>query len=94
MNLYLLINNTVKGYDTYDSAVVVAPDFDTARTFHPHPESSLKVHEGKWVYGDGRYIAPGYLSWGHPKDLAVLLIGQAEPQLKAGEIICASYNAG
>lgn len=35
MNIYLLTNNVVTGYDTYDSCVVVAKDEESARLMHP-----------------------------------------------------------
>jgi len=36
MNIYLIAQNTNNDYDTYDSAVVIAPDEEAARNMHPH----------------------------------------------------------
>ena len=35
MNVYLLTQNKVKGYDTYDSCVVIAENEEDAKTIHP-----------------------------------------------------------
>jgi inorganic pyrophosphatase/exopolyphosphatase len=35
MNIYLISQTENEDYDTYNSAVVYAPDEDTARNLHP-----------------------------------------------------------
>ena len=35
MNIYLIWQNENRGYDTYDSAVVVAEDEESAKLIHP-----------------------------------------------------------
>lgn len=41
MNIYLISQNSHTGYDTYDSAVVVAESADAARFLHPGPEGRV-----------------------------------------------------
>ena len=80
MNIYLLKQDIVDGYETFDSAVVVAESEDDARTIHPRSNG--------WVfrYGD----------WVEFKDIdkiKVTLIGVADPDQERG-VILASFNAG
>lgn len=46
MNLYLISQSQNNYFDTYDSAVVCAPDEDTARWTHPdgYTESTRTFH--------------------------------------------------
>ena len=39
MNLYLISQEKNPGYDTYDSAVVAAPDEETARAMEPREKA-------------------------------------------------------
>ncbi len=80
------------GYDTYDSAVVVAATADDARLCHPCGR------EYKW---DGRaWVADGPHggwvddSWTRPGNVVVTCVGTAAAGLEAGHIVCASFNAG
>ena len=79
MNLYLISQDKNDGYDTYDSAVVVADNEEKARLTHP---------DSRGIKGVGLWI-----TWTDPKNVAVELIGTAKPGTKAG-VICASFNAG
>lgn len=84
MNLYLISQETHTAYDTYDSAVVVAKDIETAREMNPGTGEKMKA--GDWEYA--------YFPWCHsPKDVKVELIGKAIRGIKQG-VICASFNAG
>lgn len=78
MNLYFISQKENNGYDTYDSAVVCAPDEEAARLIHPGG--------GNW--GDT------YGTWAfNPSGVKVELIGVADPSVKQG-IVLASFNAG
>ena len=99
MNLYLLTQSENTGYDTYDSAVVSAVSEEDAREVDP---SSLYVwHDGPeagWYfqYSDGRerLESDGRYDWGLPGNVTAKLIGTAADGTEAGEVICASFNAG
>lgn len=81
MKLWLLKNEVVEGYDTYDSAVVAAPDEFTAQMTHPS-------YGNAW---DGSLCQ--YPCWCKAKDVIVQYIGEAAPETEAG-VVCASFNAG
>ena len=82
MKLWLLTNEVVTGYDTYDSAVVAAPDEAAARMTHP----------SEYVDGwDGEMDR--WPVWCAAKNVIVEYIGEATPETQAG-VICASFNAG
>jgi len=90
MNLYLIWQTERTGYDTYDSAVVVAPDEHHAR--HMHPDGSIYDENTKnilerwdWEYGDW---APA------PDHVKVKFLGKAEKDVGTYRVIVASYNAG
>ena len=81
VNLYLLTQSSVGGYDTYDSAVVAAISAKKARETHP-------LHRGKF------HRDTNYLAWPNtPDEVNAKFIGKARKGTPAG-IICASFNAG
>jgi len=82
MKLWLLTNETVSGYDTYDSAVVAAPDEATARMTHP------SLYKEEW---DGK--PDRWPEWCAAEDVIVKYIGEADASIQAGAV-CSSYNAG
>lgn len=84
MRLYLWKIERVDnvGYDEYDSAVVVARNEADARMIRPSGEKNEYDKVWKW-YG-----------WAAPETIKVTKVGTAAPELKAGEVIVASYNAG
>lgn len=81
-NLYLLIQTSVRGYDTYDSCVVCAPDEDAARRTHPNGE--VDWHLGP--YRPNRWARD-------PSEVTLTRIGTADPGTAVG-VVCASFNAG
>jgi hypothetical protein len=82
MNLYLISQNKNNDYDTYDSAVVAAPNEQAARETHPSGE----------VWPDEDRYSGNY--WVRtPNEVTATLIGKAVKGTKAG-VICASFNAG
>lgn len=81
MNLYLLSQTALTGYDVFDSAVVTAENDDAARLMHPDEREN-------W---DGK--AGNYPAWPDAECISVVYLGIAHPSLKSG-VICASFNAG
>ena len=82
MNLYLLSQKENNDYDTYDSAVVCAPDEETARDINPRNGEPMD-----WESGLEN-------SWCAKREsVKVALLGIADDSVKPG-IVCASYNAG
>ncbi len=78
MRLYLITQTEARGYDTYDSAVVAAPDAATARSIHPNG--------GNWE--------PFYSSWCRsPDKVTSEYLGEAVEGTQQG-VICSSFNAG
>ncbi len=78
MNLYLIEQSENDDYDTYDSAVVCAPDEATAKRMHP----------------DGRQLETECSSsWVTDPDLVdcTFLGVSADPTQR---VVCASFNAG
>jgi len=81
MNLYHISQTIRDGYDTYDSAVVAAPNEETAKTIHPDGETLYP-----WI--------DTYNTWCQsPNQVSVKLIGVAAPNIQQGVVI-ASFNAG
>ena len=78
MNIYKLTQDQVVGYDTFDSAIVAAPNEDYAKSLHP-TENDLDWGSDCWAKS--------------PEDVKVELIGAALAHIKSG-VILASYNAG
>ena len=83
MNLYLISQDIVDGWDTYDSAVVAAKNEKKASETHPI-DWDFGSEWDPWESG----------SWCHkPEQVEVGLIGKAKPKTEAG-VICSSFNAG
>lgn len=78
MKLFLIYQEQNSGYDTYDSAVVVAPDEETARRMCPDGGGSNGYNPWTWT-------APEYVS--------VNYLGEAAEGLPEG-FVCKSYNGG
>ena len=84
MKLFKIYQNINKGYDTYDSAVVIANSAEEAQKIHPNDSS-----------GDFSM----YDSWVSRPDLVSLIylgevVGEPDSDIYPGAIICASFNAG
>lgn len=82
MQLFRLSQTVVRGYDTFDSCVVVAKDMFEAITIHP--------------FGDGRNIADcnGGMWPTTTDNISVEYLGEAHPRYTKPAVICASFNAG
>ena len=105
MNIYLLSQSEVDGYDTYDSCVVAAENEEDARQIHPS-EFVTHVKDGKFMgtYSDTalngkagkEYENDNGYEWVSYRDINLIevkLIGVADEGIKRG-VICASFNAG
>ena len=86
MNLYHISQNQNQNYDTFDSAVVAAPNQEAASQTHPQSSWGNFPDEECW--------ADSWSGWCKtPADVTVRLLGTALEGTVAG-VICASYNAG
>jgi hypothetical protein len=82
VNLYLLSQSSNDGFDSYDSAVVAAPDDETARRIHPEFKAGDEIDD--WT--------PWMLEqWAAPQELTVCYLGEAADGVAFG-VVCASYN--
>jgi hypothetical protein len=80
MKLFLISQDQNGDYDTFDSAVVAAPDEETARGMDPNGRPADWGHRwSAWCSG--------------PEFVTVRYIGEAAPDVEQGSI-CASFNAG
>lgn len=80
MNLYKISQDDNNDYDTYDSAIVAAKSASAAAKIHPSGyETSKKDYLGMRMWSD---------------KVDVEYIGKAAKGIKAGTILCASFNAG
>ena len=103
MNLYLLTQDTVRGYDTYDSCVVCAESEEEAQTVIPETYQRDYRDTPRYQYRDGILWDTEYeeepanenvAGWpSHQSEVKVKLIGIAEPSVEKG-VVGASYNAG
>ena len=82
MKIFLISQSENNDYDTYDSAVVIAEDEESARKIHPSMDSFYEYPWGKW---------PTWAS--SPDFVTVEYIGEAKKD-SVKCVICASYNAG
>jgi hypothetical protein len=85
--IYLISQNENNTWDTYDSAVVVAPDEATARKINPYGDSDeLFMTEKEWAYK--------YNCWCSSEEKVVVkCLGDASKDQKIG-VVCSSFNAG
>ena len=100
MKLFLISQDVNDGYDSFDSAVVVAKSEQDAREIHP---SSFVTHVtderfmGTYAKGlGGEYLRDYSHDWVPFRDIEnvkVKEIGLAHPSMERG-VVCASFNAG
>jgi len=84
MKLWLLTQDTVYGYDTFDSCVVAADTEEEARKIHPSLKWGPVTDITKWYNGR---------DWAKPEDVIVAYLGTTDRTFD-NPVICASYNAG
>ena len=91
--IYLLTQTEQRGYDTYDSCVVVARDRDAASKITP-ASTFMEIEDNWWnqPYDSDTYVSDTWAS--HPNNVTVRCLGIAGDTLSDGEIICSSFNAG
>ena len=74
------ITAEMRGYDTYDSAVVVAKTEEQARNIHPSGYSTETF--------------PDYPTWVRDTNLVTVELIGYTTTLADGDVVCASFNAG
>ena len=83
MNLYRISQVVNRGWDTYDSAIVAAPDEDKAHVMHPNGIKSDRLDREQSNY-----------DWvSDSSQVTVELIGVAKEGTQR-EVILSSFNAG
>ena len=88
MKLWLISQSQEKGYDTYDSAVVVAMDASSAMAIHPDMDGKGPTD------GTGSLVGWNSCTWAHhPTKVRAEYIGEAREGMPTG-VVCASFNAG
>lgn len=88
MNIYLLSQDQNKGYDTFESCVVVANNEQEAKTIHPRGIWNDTVD---FISLDDNLDS----SWATSSDkVSCQLIGKASKKFTKLFIVCASFNAG
>ena len=100
MKLFLLSQDYVSGYDTYDSAVVAAESESDARNIHPY-RFVTHITNGEWMgtYSGGdkigeEYPNNAYGSWPKYSDIEHIKVKYlGDTKLPIG-LILASFNAG
>ena len=95
MNIYLLTQEENTGYDTYDSAIVAAPNAKAAKKINP---GGFRVwnEQGHWdfIFHDRTTRPDSDDTWANKlENINVKLIGKAASDVKKG-IVLASFNAG
>jgi hypothetical protein len=87
MNLYKISQTINDDYDTYDSAIVAAPDEEKARVMHPNGVKSDRLDRKTPIsFSMGDWVV-------YPSDVKVELIGVASEKTQR-EVILSSFNAG
>lgn len=97
MLIFRIHQDLNNGYDTYDSAVVVACDEEHARSIHPMGQQIVWDPELEaWVDEDGSNADWSASSWAaDPKLVEVQEFGFVTGgSAKPGDVLVASYNAG
>lgn len=80
LKLFLIKQDANRDYDTYDAAVVAAPNEEVARTMHPRDGRT------NWEWYSDTWCST-------PEQVEVEYLGYARPGAKQG-VILASFNAG
>ena len=81
MKLYLISQEQNNDYNTYDSAVVAAPDEETARQMDPADGTPI----GEWEKQFGTWC-------NSPEHVSVCYLGEAAGDVEQG-VVCSSFNA-
>jgi hypothetical protein len=79
MNIYRITQDEHRGYDTYDSAIVVAESENEAKKITPDGNSFRANFSSVWAT--------------KPENVTVELVGTTD-LFPTGTVLCASFNAG
>ena len=97
MNLYLITQDLVDGYYTFDAAVVAAESEDDARNIHPSPFVT-HVSNGKWMGTYAREPNEEYEAgndgWVSHENIHCIKVEYLGPTTKARGVVLASFNGG
>ena len=95
MKIYLVEQDAVDGYDTYDSFVCVAENEESASKINPSGFYTWSDEHESWMLGyaykDAEPDDCG--TWSLPEQVTVTLLGSASQGVEQG-VVCASFNAG
>lgn len=94
MKLWLIWQDENNGYDTYDSAVVAAPDEESAKKIYP---TSRETPGDIWGPGKDNAWNSSWSAWASsPEHVKATCIGETIGMIDAeyGRVFCASFNAG
>ena len=96
MNIYLISQETVCGWDTHDSAIVAARSPDEAREVHPS-EFVTHSRDGKWMgtytRGRGEYTNESSC-WVPYRDRGKIKVELLGTTTREAGLILSSFNAG
>ena len=84
MNLYLISQNTHRGYGTYSGAVVVAETEKDAINIHPSGRTDDSLD---WKREGPDWGETSYSEWSKKEDIKVKLLGKANDSLKRGVVL-------
>ena len=95
MKLYLITQNIVNGWDTYDSAVVSAESPEDARKIHPS-EYVTHMTNGKWFGtftrgGEYENESSCWVKYSEIEQVQTEYLGETD---RERGVILASFNAG
>jgi hypothetical protein len=90
LKLYRISQDANYGYDTFDSAVVVAENANAAARIHPSVYMNDVTRFGNWWEDGERY------TWAFIDEINVEYLSDLPPdsKYKPGDVIVASFNAG
>jgi hypothetical protein len=95
MNIYLISQNDVCGYDTFDSAVVIAESEEDARSIFPSSRQNAEQSKTEWEMNNREnWVRSEGRTWiTDPSLVTVKLIGRSLLGASKGSV-CYSFNAG
>ena len=101
MKLYLMTQDVVDGWDTYDSVVVSAKDEEDARTIHPDINVLWGGDNWYQMYYDkdrnsvlGVYDTKNWVSAIDVDKIRVTYLGEHRKDIRYRGVVLASFNAG
>lgn len=89
MNIYKLSQTENKGWDTFDSMIVIAENEDQAKLMFPHSDNL----EGDYDFSTNYWGRLDYWATS-PKNVNVELLGMCYFSDSKPKIVLASFNAG